>query len=131
MGPYAYQGNQWVSFDDKDSLRAKTMWIKEKRLGGGMIWALDLDDFNGVCSQGKYPLLTVIADGLNIKENVMSSPTMVPSEGVTSGGSSSSSSMASTTTAAPTTAAPHSPQVITGLHLFGRYDIIKSDTKSQ
>lgn len=29
-------------------------------LGGGMIWALDLDDFNNKCGQGKYPLLSTI-----------------------------------------------------------------------
>ena len=110
MGPYAYQGNQWVSFDDKDSLHAKTMWIKERGLGGGMIWALDLDDFNNVCKQGPYPLLTVIAEGLNIKANAMSSGTMVPSGGQTGGGSSSPTTMAPTTmaptTMAPTTMAP-------------------------
>lgn len=60
MGPYAYKGNQWVSFDDQETLRRKTQFIKEMGLGGGMIWALDLDDFNNRCGQGRHPLLKVI-----------------------------------------------------------------------
>lgn len=38
MGPYAYKGNQWVSFDDQAILRRKTNFIKELGLGGGMVW---------------------------------------------------------------------------------------------
>ena len=44
-GPYAYMGNSWVSFDDIDQIAEKTQYIKDMGLGGGMIWALDLDDF--------------------------------------------------------------------------------------
>ena len=35
-------------------------------LGGGMIWALDLDDFNNRCGQGPHPLLTAIKDVLSV-----------------------------------------------------------------
>lgn len=45
MGPYAYKGNQWVSFDDKEMIKLKSEYIRKMDLGGGMIWALDLDDF--------------------------------------------------------------------------------------
>jgi len=31
-----------------------------------MIWALDLDDFNNRCGQGKHPLLSVIRDVLSV-----------------------------------------------------------------
>lgn len=45
MGPYAYKGNQWVSYDDVSDIRQKSRFIKQMNLGGGMVWALDLDDF--------------------------------------------------------------------------------------
>jgi len=45
MGPYAYRGNQWVSFDDQDMIRFKSEFVVRNDLGGAMIWALDLDDF--------------------------------------------------------------------------------------
>lgn len=45
MGPYAYKGNQWVSFDDQDMIRFKSEFVVRNDLGGAMIWALDLDDF--------------------------------------------------------------------------------------
>lgn len=61
MGPYAYKGSQWVGFDDQEMIRFKSEWIREMDLGGGMIWALDLDDFRNVCGQGKHPLLSIIA----------------------------------------------------------------------
>ncbi|XP_061712227.1 probable chitinase 10 isoform X1 [Cydia pomonella] len=64
MGPYAYKGNQWVGFDDIDIVKQKTEFIKSLNLGGGMIWALDLDDFRNRCGQGKHPLLNTIKKGL-------------------------------------------------------------------
>nr|AMT75074.1 chitinase Cht10 [Locusta migratoria] len=60
IGPYAYRGNQWVSYDDVSDIRRKTKFIKELGLGGGMIWALDLDDFRNRCGCGTYPLLRTI-----------------------------------------------------------------------
>lgn len=48
MGPYAYKGNQWVSFDDQDMIRFKSEFVVRNDLGGAMIWALDLDDFKWV-----------------------------------------------------------------------------------
>lgn len=60
MGPYAYKGNQWVSFDDINMIRKKSQYVLDMGLGGGMIWALDLDDFRGTCGCEKHPLLKTI-----------------------------------------------------------------------
>ncbi|OXA59868.1 putative chitinase 3 [Folsomia candida] len=64
MGPYAYKGNQWVSYDDVAMIRKKSQLIRDMGLGGGMVWALDLDDFRNTCGQGAYPLLTTIKNVL-------------------------------------------------------------------
>ena len=60
IGPYAYSHNQWVSFDDKGTIARKSQYVMDEGLAGAMVWALDLDDFNGVCGEGKYPLLSTI-----------------------------------------------------------------------
>ncbi|KAI9560101.1 hypothetical protein GHT06_014111 [Daphnia sinensis] len=60
MGPYAYRGDQWVSFDDVDIVRRKSDLVRKMKLGGAMIWALDLDDFRNRCGCETYPLLKTI-----------------------------------------------------------------------
>ena len=60
MGPIAHYGNQWVGFDDVNIIREKSKLVKEQGFGGGMIWALDLDDFRNECGCEKYPLLRTI-----------------------------------------------------------------------
>ncbi|CAD6215960.1 GSCOCT00004262001.2-RA-CDS [Cotesia congregata] len=60
MGPYAYKGNQWVSFDDSDMIRQKAQFVRDMNLGGGMVWALDLDDFRGRCGEGRHPLMQTL-----------------------------------------------------------------------
>lgn len=60
MGPYAYKSNQWVSFDDAEMIRRKAEYIRNMGLGGGMVWALDLDDFRDRCGEGPHPLMHTI-----------------------------------------------------------------------
>ena len=74
MGPYAYNGDEWVSFDDIDTIQQKAEFVKSMGLGGAMIWALDLDDFNDSCGIGEnYPLLKTINRELGLLEDGKSS----------------------------------------------------------
>ncbi|CAF2066707.1 unnamed protein product [Rotaria magnacalcarata] len=64
--PYAYKEDQWVSYDNQESIEKKCHYVASKRLAGAMIWSLDFDDFNGAfCAQGKYPLLTRVKKTLD------------------------------------------------------------------
>lgn len=56
--PYGTDGRDFVAYDDEESIAHKVAQLaKAKQLKGVMYWALDFDDFNGICGKGKYPLL--------------------------------------------------------------------------
>lgn len=44
--PFAYKqdNQQFVTFDNPTSLRIKSHYVNEKRLGGVMLWSLEMDD---------------------------------------------------------------------------------------
>ncbi|KAK7091100.1 chitinase-3-like protein 1 [Littorina saxatilis] len=58
--PYAYGGDQWVGFDNVDSMKMKADNIMKRDLAGAFVWSVEMDDFNGVCGGGKYPLLSTV-----------------------------------------------------------------------
>ena len=62
--PYAYKANQWVGYDDEESIKAKLDYVIENCLGGAMIWSIDLDDFKGFCSDKPYPLTRLVSTKL-------------------------------------------------------------------
>ncbi|XP_036133405.1 chitinase-3-like protein 1 isoform X1 [Molossus molossus] len=64
--PYATKGNQWVGYDDQDSVKTKVQYLRNRQLAGAMVWALDLDDFQGTfCGQNQhFPLTNAIKDAL-------------------------------------------------------------------
>ncbi|XP_062400974.1 acidic mammalian chitinase-like [Sardina pilchardus] len=56
--PYAVKGRGWVGFDNQTSYYYKVQYLMEHKLGGAVVWTLDLDDFSGeFCSQGSSPLI--------------------------------------------------------------------------
>ncbi|XP_008828569.1 chitinase-3-like protein 1 isoform X1 [Nannospalax galili] len=66
--PYATKGNQWVGYDDEESVKSKVQYLKNKQLAGAMVWALDLDDFRGsFCGQNlRFPLINTIKEALAV-----------------------------------------------------------------
>ncbi|CAH1773111.1 unnamed protein product [Owenia fusiformis] len=63
MAPYGYHNNLWVGYDNQESITYKANNIRNRGLGGAFIWSVEMDDFNGKsCNQGRYPLLSTIAE---------------------------------------------------------------------
>jgi chitinase len=57
QAPYAFSGNQWVGYDDLQSIDYKLSFIIRENLGGSMWWSLESDDFRNLCGAGSNPLI--------------------------------------------------------------------------
>jgi chitinase len=44
--PYAVKNNQWVGYEDLESLEIKMNYILARDLGGAMFWSVETDDFS-------------------------------------------------------------------------------------
>ncbi|XP_066983278.1 endochitinase-like isoform X1 [Macrobrachium rosenbergii] len=62
--PYTYKGDQWVGYEDPESLKIKMDYIKEMGFLGAMTWAIDQDDWHGWCKSGPNPMMRVIYESL-------------------------------------------------------------------
>ncbi|XP_063366350.1 acidic mammalian chitinase-like [Cydia amplana] len=65
-GNYVYANKDlfWVGYDNPNTITAKAQYAKTMGLGGIMYWAVDLDDFGGICGD-KYPLISAGIAGYN------------------------------------------------------------------
>lgn len=52
-----FRGNVWISYEDQQSVTDKANLANTYNLGGVMLWSLNQDDYDGVCSSCKWPLL--------------------------------------------------------------------------
>uniref|UniRef100_A0A8W7P2Z7 GH18 domain-containing protein n=1 Tax=Anopheles coluzzii TaxID=1518534 RepID=A0A8W7P2Z7_ANOCL len=59
--PYAVSGDQWVSYDNPQSIQKKCEFINSESLGGAMIWSIDQDEFQ----EDKFTLLRTVVKCLN------------------------------------------------------------------
>ena len=62
--PYAFKGNQWVGYDDNQSVQIKLDYVKSNNLGGVMFWSIETDDFANLCGTGNYPLITLAKNAM-------------------------------------------------------------------
>jgi len=57
VGPYAHRGNQWIGYDDVQSIGVRVQYLMQKGLAGGMFWSIETDDFHGLHSSEAFPLI--------------------------------------------------------------------------
>ncbi|XP_067672467.1 chitotriosidase-1-like [Haliotis asinina] len=63
--PYLVSKDQWVGYDDEKSLADKVKYVIDNGFGGVMVWALDMDDFSGICGKA-FPLMNAVNNAFGI-----------------------------------------------------------------
>lgn len=57
--PFIHNSNQWIGYDNVQSIELKMDLVQTYNLAGAMVWSIETDDFRGKCGE-KYPLLNAI-----------------------------------------------------------------------
>jgi len=60
MVPYMYKGNQWISYENTDSVEEKATFVVREKLAGLAVDNIGRDDVKGVCSNVTFPLLKAL-----------------------------------------------------------------------
>lgn len=63
--PYMVKNDQWVTYDDVQSVKEKVEFLIDKQLAGAMVWSIDADDFRNFCGDGNFPMLRTITNQFN------------------------------------------------------------------
>ncbi|XP_031627292.1 chitinase-3-like protein 2 isoform X2 [Contarinia nasturtii] len=50
--PYIFAGDEWISYEDDNSIKCKTEYVIKGDFGGVMIFSLNTDDFSSYCYYG-------------------------------------------------------------------------------
>lgn len=72
LGTYAFRlANKnekgiWISFEEPETAKQKSAYVKENNLGGLALMDLSLDDARGFCNLLKYPILNAVWDELSL-----------------------------------------------------------------
>lgn len=97
MVPFAFLNDQWIGYDDVQSVTIKSNYALDAGLGGVMVWSIETDDFRGNCGNGEYPLLTAINEVMR-GDTVVPNPTTASTTGTTTTGTTTTGTTTTTTT---------------------------------
>ncbi|XP_058124775.1 probable chitinase 10 [Anopheles ziemanni] len=109
--PYAFRGDQWISYDSTYSIALKVQFAKRMNLGGIMIWSIESDDAKGICGEGQFPISSAVFSEV-FGTTVPTVTTTTPRPAVTTT-TSTTTRPTTTTTARPTTTTTARPTTTT------------------
>ncbi|EEC01936.1 chitinase, putative [Ixodes scapularis] len=66
--PYAYYNNQWIGYEDTESIKHKMNFLLREGYAGVYVFNNDMDDFRGLCGEPNV-LLKTIRNSLNQDKN--------------------------------------------------------------